>query len=61
MDAYTIPDSVNVNDITYVIDDEDHSDATTRYIVVDNQGVKEFSFAYVINFDPVGNFQEGTA
>lgn len=50
----------NVGDFTYVLDDEDHEDATTRYIIVLNQNnnQKEFKFAYVINYDPVGNFTQ---
>lgn len=48
--AFDIPSSVNIGDFTYVLDDEGHSDATTRYIY---NGV-EFEFAYVINYDPVG-------
>jgi len=47
--AYTIPSTVNVGDFTYVLDDETHSDATTRYIYDGTQ----FDFAYVINYDPI--------
>lgn len=47
---YTIPSTVNVGDFTYILDDEGHSDATTRYIY----NGEEFEFAYVINYDPVG-------
>lgn len=48
--AYEIPSSVNIGDFTYVLDDEGHLDATTRYIY---NGIA-FEFAYVINHDPVG-------
>ncbi len=47
---YVVPSGVNVGDFTYVLDDESHQDATTRYIY----NGTEFEFAYVINFDPVG-------
>jgi hypothetical protein len=50
LEDYVVPSSVNVGDFTYVLDDEEHSDATTRY-VYDGEN---FEFAYVINFDPVG-------
>jgi len=49
LDAYVIPETVSVGDFTYVIDDETHDDATTRY-VYDGE---IFDFAYVINYDPI--------
>lgn len=54
LDNYTIPSTVNVGDFTYVIDDEEHDGATTRYICTMNGSTKEFSFAYVIEYDPIG-------
>lgn len=50
LDNYTIPSTVKIGDFTYVLDDETHEDATTRYIF---DGTS-FDFAYVINYDPVG-------
>ena len=50
LDAYTIPSTVKIGDFTYVLDDETHEDATTRYIY---DGTK-LNFAYVINYDPIG-------
>lgn len=50
LDNYTIPSTVKIGDFTYVLDDETHEDATTRYIF---DGTK-FNFAYVINYDPIG-------
>ena len=64
LQKYTIPNDVNVGDFTYVLDDENYDKTnppTTRYIVVDNAGKKEFSFAYVINHDPVGLFTNTVA
>lgn len=56
---FKIPDSVNVGDFTYVIDDEEHKEATTRYVVILNgSNEKEFSFAYVIEYDPIGSFTQ---
>jgi hypothetical protein len=55
--AWTVPAWVNVGDFTYVLDDEDHSDATTRYILTtseEEQPVKAFTYAYTINYDPIG-------
>ena len=50
LDSYIIPESVKVGDFTYVIDDEAHDDATTRYIY---DGAV-FNFGFVVNYDPVG-------
>ena len=50
LDNYTIPSTVKIGDFTYVLDDETHEDATTRYIFDGSV----FDFAYVINYDPVG-------
>ena len=65
LQAYEIPDTVNVGDFTFVLDDESRGleDApTTRYIVsLSDTGKKEFSFAYVISYDPIGNFTNTTA
>ena len=61
LEAYKIPDTVNVNDFTFVRDDETHDGATTQYIVVLENGVKKFDFAYIINEDTYGNFTNGTA
>ena len=61
LEAYKIPDTVNVNDFTFVRDDETHDGATTQYIVVLDNGVKKFDFAYVINEDTYGNFTNETA
>ena len=61
LEAYVIPDTVNINDFTFVRNDEEHGNDTTRYIVTLKDGVKTFEFAYVINEDTYGNFQNGTA
>lgn len=60
LSKFTIPNNLNVGDFTYVLDDENHEDATTRYILTLNQttNTKEFRFAYVINYDPVGKFTQ---
>jgi hypothetical protein len=57
--AWTTPASVNVGDFTYILDDETHDDARTRYIYTetdDGQGgtVRAWEFAYIIDYDPVG-------
>ena len=49
LDAYIIPSTVKIGDFTYVLDDNTHEYATTRYIY---DGVS-FNFAYVINYDPI--------
>ena len=61
LEAYEIPDTVNVNDFTFVRDDETHDGATTQYIVALKDGVKKFDFAYIINEDTYGNFTNETA
>lgn len=50
LDAYIIPSTVKIGDFTYVLDDETHEDATTRYIY---DGTI-FDFAYIIDYDPIG-------
>jgi len=50
LDAYVIPSTTNVGDFTYVLDDETHDDATSRYIY----NGTSFAFGYVINYDPIG-------
>ena len=61
LQAYVIPDTVNENDFTFVRQDSTHDNATTRYIVVLENGQKKFEFAYVINEYEYGNFQTGVA
>lgn len=58
LEAYEIPDSVNVNDFTFVREDETHDNAISRYIVVLENGVKKFQFAYIINESTYGNFSQ---
>lgn len=48
--SYSVPPTVKSGDFTYVIDDESHQGATTRYVY---SGTK-FDFAFVVNYDPVG-------
>lgn len=50
LDGYEVPDSVKAGDFTYVLDDEDHDDVTTKYVFDGNK----FDFAFVVNYDPVG-------
>lgn len=50
LNAFATPATTNPGDFTFVQDDEDHDDATTRYIY---DGTK-WDFAYIINYDPVG-------
>ena len=50
LDSYDVPDSVKAGDFTYVLDDEDHQDSTTRYIY----NGATFEFGFVVNYDPVG-------
>jgi len=57
LDAYTIPSTTNVGDFTYILDDETHSDATTRYIY---DGTS-FVFGFIVNYDPVGIATSTTA
>lgn len=47
---YSIPSTTKPGDFTFVLNDEDHEDSTTRYIY----NGTEFKFAYVIEYDPVG-------
>ncbi len=61
LQAYVIPDTVNVNDFTFVRQDSTHDNATTRYIVVLENNQKKFEFAYIINEYEYGNFQNGVA
>jgi hypothetical protein len=48
--GWTIPNTVHAGDFTYVLDDETHDYATTRWIF----NGTAFAFAYVISYDPVG-------
>jgi len=57
LDAYTIPSTTNVGDFTYVLDDETHGDATTRYIY----NGTAFVFGFVVNYDPIGIATSTTA
>lgn len=50
LNSYVIPGSVKMGDFTYVIDDETHSNATTRYVF----NGTSFNFAFIVNYDPVG-------
>lgn len=58
LDDYIIPSTSNVGDFTYVLKDETKENATTRYIIInigtEEAPILEFSFAYIINFEPVG-------
>ena len=45
---------VNVSDFTFVVDDETHKGATTKYFCVLEGSIKKFKFAYVIEYDPIG-------
>lgn len=45
---------VNVSDFTFVVDDETHKGATTKYFCVLEGSTKKFKFAYVIEYDPIG-------
>lgn len=50
-------DEYNIGDFTFVLKDEDHENATTRYILgLNGSKEREFNFAYIINYEPVGNF-----
>ena len=50
-------DEFNIGDFTFVLKDEEHENATTRYILgLNGNREREFSFAYIINYEPVGNF-----
>lgn len=57
LDGYIVPESVKIGDFTYVLDDEDHEDSTTRYVFDGNK----FDFAFVVNYDPVGLADDETA
>lgn len=61
LNAYKIPEEVHVNDFTFVRQDETKQNATTRYIVVEENGAKKFQFAYIINESTYGNFKKGVA
>jgi hypothetical protein len=50
LDTYIVPETVKTSDFTYVLDDETHSGATSRY--VRNGSVGDFTF--VIDYDPIG-------
>jgi hypothetical protein len=57
MDAYEFADTENPGDFTFVLDDEDHDGATTRYIITGAKtptDTREWDFGYVINYDPIG-------
>jgi hypothetical protein len=61
LDAWAIPDTVNAGDFTYVLDDETHDGATTRWIagtvIAAGDTVTTnvvFRFGYVIDYDPIG-------
>lgn len=45
---------INVGDFTFVVDDETHKEATTKYFCVQEGSTKKFKFAYVIEYDPIG-------
>ena len=45
---------INVGDFTFVVDDETHKGATTKYFCVLEGSTKKFKFAYVIEYDPIG-------
>ena len=50
LDSYIVPTTVKMGDYTYVLDDETHDDALTRYIY----SGESWDFSFVINYDPVG-------
>lgn len=54
LNAFTITDSIKVGDFTFIVDDETHDGATTKYFCVEKNGTKSFEFAYVIEYDPIG-------
>ncbi len=54
IDAYVIPATVNAGDFTYVLDDETHNGATTRWIASTVNGSLKFVFGFIVNNDPVG-------
>lgn len=61
LESYTVPSSVNVGDFCFVLDDEGHSSATTRWIYngtkgtsTVNQTTNGFAFGYIVTYDPVG-------
>ncbi|MDR2894243.1 MAG: hypothetical protein LBU97_02135 [Alistipes sp.] len=54
LNAWAIPDTVNAGDFTYVLDDETHAGATTRWIASGASGALKFVFGFVVNNDPVG-------
>ena len=56
LNAYEVPPGVKMGDFTYVLDDETHDNATTRYVY---DGTK-FNFAFVIEYDPIGLANQST-
>ena len=65
LNTYTVPTSVKPGDFTYVIDDETHSGATTRYVRSATMGTTDggatwhvtgytWDFTFVVEYDPIG-------
>ena len=48
--AYAVSSSVTTGDFTYVIDDETHSGATTRYV----RNETTWDYTFIIEYDPIG-------
>jgi hypothetical protein len=50
LDAYEVPERIKANDFVYVMDDETHDNAISKYVY---DGA-EFLFALVVEYDPTG-------
>ncbi len=57
LNSYVVPATVKTGDFTYVLDDETHSGATTRYV----QNGSTWDFTFVIDYDPIGLANSTTA